>query len=299
MLTRLGYSLDEVVISLVTSMLLNTDLKESYYWLYELYFSDIDVFPILWKIYFDFYYILNPRLEEYIEKKHKLWLSTKELECAAFVLRNMVRCKPTSDIFIIRQFAQSLLSDTYKIDALNANMDALNLNAVAADDNAVDDWIYAYPLSYHNLLWSIKKCQYKEICYNLIQLLDSNEEYCKAEYINYLLQKYFNLKEKKLRDEELYSGNDIHYLLALIIQNIHLCENMLAGLSLKVGVGSIFLTTKPEDLLQIVETNTTKIRLYEINKEIVKSFTYADWSKNGINLSLPSINLPTDFIFIY
>jgi hypothetical protein len=74
---------------------------------------------------------------------------------------------------------------------------------------------------------------------------------------------------------------------------------MLAGGSLKVGVGSIFLTTKPEDLLQIVETNTTKIRLYEINKEIVKSFTYADWSKNGINLSLPSINLPTDFIFIY
>ena len=52
-LTRFLYSSDEVLLSLVTTLLKRDDITEAYYWAYELYYSGEDMFPLLWKIYFD------------------------------------------------------------------------------------------------------------------------------------------------------------------------------------------------------------------------------------------------------
>ena len=61
-LTRFLYIKDEVELSLVTALLKKKNLQECYYWAFELYYSgfDTELFQLLWKIYFDFYYEYNP-----------------------------------------------------------------------------------------------------------------------------------------------------------------------------------------------------------------------------------------------
>ena len=48
-LTRFLYSQDEVILSLVTSLLKRDDLQESYYWAYELYYSGVDMTSLFGK----------------------------------------------------------------------------------------------------------------------------------------------------------------------------------------------------------------------------------------------------------
>ena len=71
--TRYLYVKDEVKLSLITSLL---DKKEkAIFWAYELYYSgfEIELFNHLWKIYFDFYYTLNPAFYDYFVKNQKEW----------------------------------------------------------------------------------------------------------------------------------------------------------------------------------------------------------------------------------
>lgn len=71
--TRYLYLKDEVKISLLTSLI---DKNEGcIFWAYELYYSGFEneLFDLLWKIYFNFYYTLNPSFQQYFIKKHKEW----------------------------------------------------------------------------------------------------------------------------------------------------------------------------------------------------------------------------------
>ena len=69
--TRYLYSKDEVQLALLVNILNKSE--KSLFWAYELYYSGFeeDVFNLLWKIYFDFYYTLNPSFYTYFIKKHK------------------------------------------------------------------------------------------------------------------------------------------------------------------------------------------------------------------------------------
>ena len=63
--TRYLYLKDEVKISLLTSLI---DKNEGcIFWAYELYYSGFEneLFDLLWKIYFNFYYTLNPSFQQY------------------------------------------------------------------------------------------------------------------------------------------------------------------------------------------------------------------------------------------
>ena len=71
--TRYLYLKDELKISLLTSLI---DKNEGcIFWAYELYYSGFEneLFDLLWKIYFNFYYTLNPSFQQYFIKKHKEW----------------------------------------------------------------------------------------------------------------------------------------------------------------------------------------------------------------------------------
>lgn len=71
--TRYLYVKDEVKLTLITSLF---DKKEkALFWAYELYYSgfELELFNHLWKIYFDFYYTLNPSFYDYFVKKQKEW----------------------------------------------------------------------------------------------------------------------------------------------------------------------------------------------------------------------------------
>jgi len=71
--TRYLYLKDEVKISFLTSLIDKND--GCIFWAYELYYSGFEneLFDLLWKIYFNFYYTLNPSFQQYFIKKHKEW----------------------------------------------------------------------------------------------------------------------------------------------------------------------------------------------------------------------------------
>tara|TARA_A100001015_G_C14920870_1_gene684262 strand:+ start:48 stop:1319 length:1272 start_codon:yes stop_codon:yes gene_type:complete len=69
-LTRYLYHLDDVSYSFVTSLLKGDDIKEVLFWTSELYYSgyyDI-LYNLIWKVYYDFYALMNPLLEKKINR---------------------------------------------------------------------------------------------------------------------------------------------------------------------------------------------------------------------------------------
>ena len=78
--TRYLYEKEEVILSFITALLNKTSLKECYYWIYEHYFSNFNTFDLLWKVYYDFYFIHYPKLESYIKKKQLLFENTTNNE---------------------------------------------------------------------------------------------------------------------------------------------------------------------------------------------------------------------------
>ena len=73
--TRYLYVKDEVKLSLLISIL--NRKKSILFWTYELYYSGFEeeLFEYLFKIYYDFYYTINPSFLEYFIKNYKIWKS--------------------------------------------------------------------------------------------------------------------------------------------------------------------------------------------------------------------------------
>lgn len=107
--TRYLYVKDEVKLALITSLL---DKKEkAIFWAYELYYSgfEIELFNFLWKIYFDFYYTLNPAFYDYFVKKQKEWSKMSKGpnrdKIINMIVSDLLMRPYTLDIFLLRQFA--------------------------------------------------------------------------------------------------------------------------------------------------------------------------------------------------
>ena len=102
-LTRFLYIFDEVCISFLTALLKKHDLDECYFWLSELYLSGYDTqcWDLIWFIYYDFYYVLNPQFEEFIIKKHK---SNNPMLSLMTIVKNMYKMNISSQVFITRQY---------------------------------------------------------------------------------------------------------------------------------------------------------------------------------------------------
>jgi hypothetical protein len=107
--TRYLYVKDEVKLALVSSIL---DKKEkAIFWAYELYYSgfEIEVFNHLWRIYFDFYYTLNPSFYDYFVKKQKEWRKNQKGLDRDKIIHAIVSdllIRPYNlDIFLLRQIS--------------------------------------------------------------------------------------------------------------------------------------------------------------------------------------------------
>jgi hypothetical protein len=102
--TRYLYLKDEVKLSLIISLL---NKKESaLFWAYELYYSGFEeeLFQHLWKIYFDFYYTLNPSFQDYFIKKYNEWCKIpKEEQIVALIVNNLLIRPHNLDVFLLRQ----------------------------------------------------------------------------------------------------------------------------------------------------------------------------------------------------
>jgi len=239
-LTRFLYIKDEVELSLVTALLKKKNLQECYYWASELYYSGFDLFQLLWKIYFDFYYEFNPVMEMYMLKKQaQAQAPAAEAQAQAeahgppyiaSIIRNLFRLKSSPNTFILRHYI--------KTDILP--------NVIYSHVKSV--WISSYPVKFHKLLLAIHNGHVENTCYFIKLLVESGEmvdtlwqlimTFVKPNLIDLGLEMEIVSFEKKWA-MRMYN-NDLHYLLAFIchlqipIRNLNKCN--------------IFVTPKEEDM---------------------------------------------------
>jgi hypothetical protein len=114
--TRYLYLKDEVSLSLLVSIL--NKKKNALYWAYELYYSGFEeeLFQHLWKIYYDFYYTLNPSFQNYFVKKYKEWKkisnSDEKARIVALIVGDLMIRPYNLDVFMLRQSVNYATDET-------------------------------------------------------------------------------------------------------------------------------------------------------------------------------------------
>jgi len=135
--TRYLYLKDEVELALVFSILNKSE--SSIFWAYELYHSGFkeDLWVLLWKIYFDFYYTLNPAFYQYFMKKYKLFCnlndeSIEKKKIIQIIVSDMLIRPYNLDVFLLRETVENfnIKTDTESVD-LNHLLDNRNYIQIA------------------------------------------------------------------------------------------------------------------------------------------------------------------------
>lgn len=106
-LTRFLYIKDEVEVALLVTILQKK--KESIFWAYELYFSgfEMDVFNLIWTIYYDFFAGLNPLFEKYIQEKQEEWNTHKSDVIIGQLVENLLIRPYTCDVYFLQHSHQN------------------------------------------------------------------------------------------------------------------------------------------------------------------------------------------------
>lgn len=142
MLSRLLYPLDEVYVSFITELLLGKNIDVCLFWMSELHYSKENIVEFIWKIYFDFYAELNPKLESYLKRKMSLYFNTNALQDIFDSVENLFVCTATSTVFLLRQYEQ---------------LHSKPLILYKKTNSRKWDWLQRYPSEYHTLLKALHK----------------------------------------------------------------------------------------------------------------------------------------------
>jgi hypothetical protein len=220
--TRYLYVKDEVKLALTTSLLDKKD--KALFWAYELYYSgfEIELFNHLWKIYFDFYYTLNPSFYEYFVKKQKEW--------------KKMNVGPTRDK-IINMIVNDLIMRPYNLDTFLLRQIVTNFDIELEEpSHVVFDHIEFINISQLNKLFINK---------NYTHIAEFVLHKCKDQYLNELLDfvsKYFksNTDKKKFLEHKINKNLLIvktekrHMILAYIMLQFTIVEEVKMGKKLYV-----------------------------------------------------------------
>jgi hypothetical protein len=221
--TRYLYVKDEVKLALITSIL---DKKEkAIFWAYELYYSgfELELFNHLWKIYFDFYYTLNPSFYDYFVKKQKEW-------------RKMT--KGSEKDKIINMIVSDLMMRPYNLDTFLLRQIVTNFD-IELDEppHVVFDHIEFINISQVNS-WLINK--------NYIDIAEFVLHQCKEQHLGELLEivsTYFKaIIDKKLIEHKINKNLQTvktqkrHMILAYIMLQFTVIDELKMGKKLYVIV---------------------------------------------------------------
>lgn len=238
-LTRYLYGRDEVEASLITSLLTREDVCECYFWAYELFYSGFDITRIVWNIYYDFYFEHSPQLEPYIHKKFAKMKASKgqdgDVDALAFVIRNLFRGKPSSKVFVLRQFIAS--------DSAKTLIPSLGRKYRGRKPK----WCQNHDVKYHQWLLSICKHDYVNIAYHTYDLSEQiSVDLLFDELVNYF-RPYYHIKDS-IHDywHNRSYEDDTHFLLSMIV---HLCD-----FRASVSNSTHMVAPKEEDLQWIRDT---------------------------------------------
>ena len=119
--TRYLYTADEVILTFMECLLKQEDIEECYYWFYEYYKSGYEEksIKLLWKIYYDYYYIKNPKMEEKINDKYLKWKETKDIKYMLWVVKNLFRLNKCHTILLLRTYYNNRNTDILTGEMIN------------------------------------------------------------------------------------------------------------------------------------------------------------------------------------
>ena len=221
--TRYLYVKDEVELTLLTCIL---DKNEnSTFWAYELYYSGFEneLFDLLWKIYFDFYYTLNPSFYDYFIKKHKEWkklsVGIEKDKIINSIINNLMIRPSNLDVFLLRQFV---------------NLDHIKNMHILIHESEF--------LNFKKLTEWLNNKEYIHICNFVLNI-------CKEKYLDELImfinshfKKLNNSNKKiiefKMKNKKTPVGNDERHMIIayIMLQFTILEENIRMGKKLYVKI---------------------------------------------------------------
>ena len=235
-LSRYLYLLDEVKYSLLTSLLKGKDFKECLFWLSELYYSGFqeETVQFIWKTYYDFYSIHNPKLEVYLHKKHLLWIQSEVGVCGqrdivhiVNMIRNMFGKKICPKVFILRQSLELYL--------INKPQHLLSYRGKKPK------WLLeneTYQPVYYNLLQSLHKKHWIHFLLYLVQLVNKGTDLLSISSV--IRQYYKNKREKKVKKiKNRFYSNRLHAILVIVMRMEETQD---------INTSRLFITVNQEDL---------------------------------------------------
>lgn len=103
-LTRYLYIRDEVEIALINAIVTKRDFDEVIFWLSELYESGFreEVWSLIWRCFYDFYAVRNPRHESVYYRHYEEWRIDKNITHLIFVCKNLHIKSPDPSVFLFR-----------------------------------------------------------------------------------------------------------------------------------------------------------------------------------------------------
>ena len=273
-LTRFLYNEEEVKLSLITSILNKKDIFECYYWFSELYYSKLDVCDIIWEIYFDYFALINPKLEHYIIKKMNDWNEKSEIDHLLYIIKNLHIAKYDCRVFLMRQIAQS---DTLCQTSIYRKYKFKNIEK--------------YDKKYYPLFMSLNRKRWINLCYYLNKLFkngnDSYEIY--HNILDYLLNTQHTVRNAfedlwKMRIDK----RDLHFTLKtisrLLMKTDCICVKNVYVSPLKDDIDEIKTLEVP--VIPIYKTLPNR-RWFKIDENIgsfdLLRFNFEDYCKENFN----------------
>lgn len=239
-LTRYLFIKDEVELSLLTCILSKSD--DALYWSYELYYSGFvnELVTLFAKIFYDFYYTLNPKFESYLFLKIKKILQTKEddaerIMCVAQIVNNLLIRPFNYDVFMIRNI----------------------VSIFEIDDYITDDTIKI--LETKNLLHIGKKI-----------LETSNAEITMSEVLVYFSEKCAKMNVEKIAKNYIKIKNVFNKIDSRVILLAKTINYFTILNKIKIG-RDLFFEVEPENLViyETLETRDSSIKPYHILQKVV------------------------------
>ena len=115
-LTRLLYQEDEVFLSLLTSLLKHTSLNECFFWINELYHSELysKFWNFIWETFYDFYYINFPKFKKIIKYYQNCWEKNNDIFYFGIIIKNLFYITSDPRIFILRCYQSKKINMIFK-----------------------------------------------------------------------------------------------------------------------------------------------------------------------------------------
>lgn len=169
-LTRYLYNFEEVKLKYYISVFSKKDLNECYFWIYEIYFSDLKEYTIdiILELYYEYYAVLNQNVERKIKEIINL---EEDIELIPAKLSKLLfNLNFNYDVFSVIQLIKNIKNDNKLINTLNK---LVNFNKKIR----ITEYLKHFDTKYHHLFSNIYKMNYLYICISLSLFIFNFEKY--------------------------------------------------------------------------------------------------------------------------